>query len=152
MTGSPFLLGLLGLAEFAPAFLLVLVTGSVADRVDRRRVAAVASLGEGAVALGLAWDARTGPTSSAPIFLVVLVFGVFRAFAAPALRALPADIVPGPRMPWLVPRYSATWQVAMVAGPVLGGFLYAVDPAVPYVANAVLFGVGAGLVLAVRVL
>src|ERR1041385_2360900 len=42
LTGHVFSLGLLGLAEFAPAALLVLVRGAVADRFERRRVAAIA--------------------------------------------------------------------------------------------------------------
>src|SRR6266536_1950967 len=52
LTGREIDLGLLGLAEFAPAALLVLVTGMVADRFDRRRVAATAALGEACVAGG----------------------------------------------------------------------------------------------------
>jgi predicted MFS family arabinose efflux permease len=131
-------LGWLGLAEFAPAALLVLVTGSVADRVERRRVTAVAALGEAAVAAALAMYAAGQHTSVGPIFLMVICFGIARAFAAPALRALPADIVPPERLPWLVARFSGTWQAALVFGPVLGGFLYTVDVWVPFVAVVVL--------------
>jgi MFS family permease len=151
LTGSELDLGLLGLAEFAPAAALVLVTGAVADRLDRRRVAAVGLLGEAAVAAGLAWYAGTGPTSPTPIFLMVLAFGVARAFAAPAARALPADIVAADRLPWLVARYSAAWQAALVVGPVLGGFLYTVDVRLPYLAVMVLLVVSAASVLAVTV-
>src|SRR5918993_4815797 len=53
LSGREIDLGYLGLAEFIPAALLVLVTGAVADRFDRRRVAAAATLVEAAVALGL---------------------------------------------------------------------------------------------------
>src|SRR5687768_16895779 len=93
LTGRELDLGLLGLAEFAPAALLVLVSGAVADRRDRRRVAAGAALGEAAAAGALAWYTLTEPTSIAPIFLIVIAFGVARAFAAPAARSLPADLV-----------------------------------------------------------
>src|SRR3954468_15992510 len=123
LTGREFDLGLLGLAEFAPAALLVLVTGAVADRVDPRRVTAVAALGEAAAAGGLAWYAGTHPTSAGPIFALVFGFGIARAFVAPASRALPADIAPPEHLPWLAARHSATWQAAIVFGPVLGGFL-----------------------------
>jgi MFS family permease len=150
MTHSEFDLGLLGLAEFAPAAVLVLATGAVADRFDRRRVASVGLLGEAAAAAGLAWYAGTHPTSPTPMFLIVLGFGVARAFAAPAARALPADIVPAERLPWLVARYSASWQAAIVAGPVLGGFLYAVSVRLPYLAIAGLLVLAAASVLAVR--
>src|SRR6476659_3036931 len=76
MTGRELDLGFLGLAEFAPAALLVLGSGSVADRFDRRRVGSVACLAEAAAAGGLGWYAGTNPTSVLPIFMMVFGFGV----------------------------------------------------------------------------
>jgi MFS family permease len=134
LTGRELDLGLLGLAEFAPAALLVLVTGSVADRFDRRRVAALGLMGEAAIAFALAWYAGTQPTAVGPIFAMAFAFGVARAFAAPASRSLPADTVAPERLPWLVARFSGAWQAALVVGPVLGGFLYTADIRLPYVA------------------
>ncbi len=151
LTGRELDLGWLGLAEFAPAALLVLVTGTVADRRDRRRVAAGGAVAEAAVACGLALYVGTGPTSAMPIFALVFVFGVARAFAAPAFRALPADVVEPARLPWLVARFSGAWQAALVVGPVLGGFLYTVDPGLPYVASAGLLLASAGGLFVVRV-
>ncbi len=147
LTGREIDLGLLGLAEFAPAALLVLVTGSVADRFDRRRVAALATGGEAAVALALAWYASTDPTAVGPIFAMAFAFGVARAFAAPAARSLPADTVSAIRLPWLIARFSGSWQAALIVGPVLGGFLYAADVRLPYLATAVLLTVSGGAVL-----
>jgi MFS family permease len=149
ITGRELDLGLLGLAEFAPAALLVLVTGAVADRHDRRRVVAIGATGEAVAGLLLAWYAHGAHRAVLPIFGLVVLFGVTRAFVAPASRSLPADIVPPDRLPWLIPRFSATWQAAIIAGPVLGGFLYAADPALPYLAMAALLGVSAAAVLAV---
>ncbi len=150
ISGRPLDLGLLGLASFAPAALLVLVTGSVADRFERRRVAAVAMLAEAATAAALFAYLATAPQSVAPIFAFAFVFGVARAFASPAVRALPADIVGADRVPWVVARTSATWQVALILGPVLGGFLYAANTRLPYVAVAALALVGAFMILLVR--
>ena len=144
------LLGLLGLAEFLPALVLVLVTGAVADRFDRRRVAAGAAAAEAVIAVGLALYAASDPTAVGPIFVLVVAYGIARAFVAPAGRSLPADIVPVERLPWLNARYSGSWQLALVAGPVLGGTLYAVDPALPYVAMAVLLGLASAAMLAIR--
>jgi predicted MFS family arabinose efflux permease len=141
----------LGLAEFAPAFVLVLVTGSVADRFERRRVAAVALVGEAVTSVALALHVMSGPSGVGAILALVAAFGVARAFAAPATRALPADIVAPERLPWVIPRYSATFQVAVIVGPVLGGFLFTVDPAAPALAAAGLQVVAALAVLAVRV-
>jgi MFS family permease len=149
LTGRELDLGLLGLAEFAPAALLVLVTGSVADRLDRRHVAAAGLAGEAVVALALAWYAGTDPTAVGPIFSMAFVFGIARAFAAPAARSLPADVVPPDRLPWLIARFSGAWQVALILGPVLGGFLYTVDLRLPYVAAAALLALAAVAILLV---
>ena len=149
LTGRELDLGLLGLAEFAPAALLVLVTGSVADRFDRRRVAAVGLACEAMTALGLAWYASTEPTAVGPIFGAALVFGTARAFAAPASRSLPADTVSPERLPWLIARFSGAWQVALIVGPVLGGLLYTVDLRLPYVAAAALLSGSAVAILLV---
>jgi MFS family permease len=150
MTGSELALGLLGLAEFAPAALLVFVTGTVADRVDRRRLAA-AALSVEALFIGMvALYASTDPTATLPIFLLVIGFGTARAFATPATRALPADTVTAARLPWLTARQSATWQGASIVGPVVGGFLYVVDVWLPFAAAAGFVLVAAGVVLRVR--
>jgi MFS family permease len=150
LTGRTLDLGLLGLTEFAPAALLVLVTGAVADRFDRRRVGSIAAALEAVVALGLAAYAASRPTAVLPIFEMVLLFGIARAFIAPATRALPADIVPPARLPWLMPRQSAVWQSALIVGPVAGGFLYALNPALTYVMMAVLLALSAVALTFVR--
>src|SRR6478735_7385901 len=90
LTGEELSLGLLGLAEFAPAALLVFVSGPVADRFDRRRVVSIAASGEAICGLALAWYAATGRTDVGPIFALVVAFGVARAFIAPSARSLPA--------------------------------------------------------------
>jgi MFS family permease len=132
ISGRPLDLGLLGLAAFAPAFFLVLVTGSVADHFDRRRVAAVSLVAEAAAIAGLLAYVSTNPTAVGPIFALTALHGAARAFGDPAARALPADIVPAVRVPWVVARSAATWQIAIIVGPVMGGFLYAADPRLPY--------------------
>jgi MFS family permease len=143
-------LGFLGLAEFAPAFLLVLVTGTVADRFDRRRVASLFGVLAASFAFGLAWYATTDPTAVGPIYLLVIGFGVGRAFLGPAARALPADVVQPEHYPWLVARLSLAMQIAFIVGPPLGGFLYAVHPVAPYLAMGGLLLVSAGAISLVQ--
>jgi MFS family permease len=133
LTGRELDLGLLGLAEFAPALLLVFVTGPVADHFDRRTIARIALGVEALFCIALAIYSGSDPTSVGPIFLLVIGYGVARAFAMPATRSLPADTVPPERLPWLVARQSVTWQAAAIIGPVAAGFLYAVDVQLPFV-------------------
>jgi MFS family permease len=151
LTGSELDLGFLGLAEFAPAALLVLVAGAAADRFDRRWVTAFGGMSDAIVALALAWYVhRPHGLSTTPIFLLVLAFGVGQAFLSPALRALPASMVPNEGVPWLVARRSVANQAATIIGPVLGGLLYGTGVWLPLVAAAALSAAGAISVLAIR--
>lgn len=139
LTGSTLDLGLLGLAEFLPSAALVLVTGSVADRFDRRIIGAVALTGEALSAAALAWYAASGRTAVWPIFAIVLWFGVARGFAAPATRSIPAVVAPEGSLARVVAFNAGAWQVAAIVGPVLAGLLYAGTPWLPFAAAAGIF-------------
>ena len=144
LTGSELDLGFLGLAEFAPAALLVVVAGHVVDRFDRRRVAALGALSNAVVALGMAWYVRDPHgLSTTPIFLLVIAFGAGQAFLAPALRSIPPAMVPNAGVPWLVARRSIASEVATILGPILGGLLYVAGVWVALVAVAALSMIGA---------
>lgn len=136
ITGRELDLGWLGLAEFAPVLLLVTVTGSVADRFDRRRVAVVFLTGEALCALALAWYASTGPTAVGPIYVIGVVFGTCRAFAAPATRSMPVNVAPDGALPRVTALSSTSWQLSSIVGPVVGGVAYAVGPSWPFVVAA----------------
>jgi len=151
ITGSELDLGLLGLAEFAPALLLVLVSGAVADRYERRHIVAIAGVTQATMTLGLGWYAGTSPTSIVPIILLVIGFGIALAFSSPANRSLPADLVDADRLPWLIARTVVAFEIGIIAGPVLGGFLYAADIRLPFVAIAVLLLVMAACMLLVKI-
>jgi len=140
ITGRELDLGLLGLAEFLPALVLAVPAGALADRFDRRVMMAIGLGGELIASLGLAWLTRSGVEGIAPILAIVLVFGSFRAMAAPAVRALPVSIVAPEALPRIVPLFAGSWQIGLIAGPVIGGFLYASDPPLAYLGAAVLIG------------
>lgn len=144
-------LGFVGLAEFAPALLLILVTGTIADRRSRKRISSAALAGQAGTCAAMWWYATSSPTAVGPIFAIAFSFGIARAFAAPANRALIADVAGPDRLAWLIPRRSAVVQTSFIAGPVLGGTLYAVDPAAPYVAATVLLLLSSALVSLVSV-
>jgi MFS family permease len=151
LTGSELDLGFLGLAEFAPAALLVLVAGAAADRLDRWRVAAAGAMANAVVALALAWYLRgPGDVATTPIFLLVLAFGVGQAFLSPALRSIPPAMVSNEGVPWLVARRSVASQAGTILGPLFGGLLYGAGVWVPFVAVAAFSAIGAVLVLAIR--
>jgi len=123
-THSARALGYVGLAQFLPAMLLALPSGAVADRFDRRRVVVTC---HALVALG--WAAlyaltRHGITSVAPIYAVLVLLGVARAFSGPASQALVPNLVPEALLGSAVSLGSTVWQGATIIGPSLGGLLY----------------------------
>jgi MFS family permease len=152
LTGSELDLGFLGLAEFAPAALLVLLAGAAVDRFDPKYITAIGATANAVVALALAWYLRhPAHISTTPIFLLVLAFGVGQAFLSPALRTIPSSMVANEGMPWLIARRSMASQVATIVGPVLAGLLYGFGVWVPMVTVAALSAAGAVGVLAIRI-
>jgi MFS family permease len=121
-TASAWALGLVGATELAPVFLLLPVTGTVADRYSRRRVAALAHTAVALATLGLAGVAwRDGPIGL--IYMLLAVVGTGRAFAMPsAATILPRLLTPrefANANAWI----STTFQLAAVTGPALAGVL-----------------------------
>ncbi|MGI9028444.1 MAG: MFS transporter, partial [Ilumatobacteraceae bacterium] len=150
ITDSELALGLLGLVEFLPALVLLPLTGSAADRFDRRRVAAIGLAAEVVTSVAFLLYALTNPTSAIPLFLIAAVFGTARAFVAPSFRSIPPLLVPPAGLPRLMAFYAGTWQFGLIAGPASSGFLYDIDAAVPYLVAAVCFGVAAIVALTLR--
>jgi MFS family permease len=129
---AAFYLGLVGLAQFVPLFLLTPVAGWVADRFERRTVARLANLIDMSVALGLGWLTHNDAITLPILFLFAALHGVARVFVGPAMSAIAPNLLPPPLLPKGIAMSSIAWQTASVGGPALGGFLYAADPAAPY--------------------
>ncbi|MFM7665449.1 MAG: MFS transporter, partial [Actinomycetota bacterium] len=144
-------LGFLGLAEFLPIALLVFVTGTVADRFNRKRISQIAMAGELASALLLMWYASTKPTSVFPIFVIAVLYGSSRAFLAPSMRPIAAAIAPEGRLPQMIALYSTVWTSAGIVGPAMSGFLYSASPVIAYGTGSALILIALATFSAVRV-
>lgn len=125
LTRDPLALGLIGLAAFLPAICLALVTGHVADRVDRRSILVVCYGVCTLAAVGLLAHAWRGDAAVWPIYALTVLFGTARAFANPAGQALVPNLVPPQHFQNAVAWNSSAWQTATILGPALGGVLYA---------------------------
>jgi MFS family permease len=132
LTRDPFDLGLVGIVQFMPSLLLVLVTGAASDRFGRRLIMGLATGIEALCALALLWFALRGLTGVGPIFMVLAIFGVARAFLGPAAASLVANLVPKEDFPNAVAWNSSAWQTANIVGPVAGGLLYGVSAEAAY--------------------
>ena len=131
-------LGLVGLAQFVPLLLLTPLAGWVADRFERRTVARLANAIDMCVALSLGWFTANETLTLPLLFAFAALHGVARVFVGPAMSAIAPNIVPLAMLPKAIAMSSIAWQSASVAGPALGGFLYAADPAAPYWSAAAL--------------
>jgi len=144
----PLDLGLVGLAEFIPLPLLALPAGQLADRVSRRSVAAVAgSLQVGIAGVLLAITA-VGPGSIWPFLGVGLLNGIASAIGTPAQRALTPELVPLDLMQGAIALRSVAGQIGVVAGPALGGLVFAVEPLAVYAVASALLAVAVAATLA----
>ena len=143
-------LGFVGLAQFAPLFALVLVTGWVADHMDRRRIAQFCIALQLASAAILCVATFTGRISLTTIFAVAVLLGIARAFSMPALGALAPNLVPRPLVPRAIAANSIATRVGAIIGPAVGGYLYAATPALPYAASAGLLALSLACMASLR--
>ena len=149
LTRRPLDLGFVGISQFLPALLLVLVTGAVADRFRRRTIMAVCITIEAVSAGALLAFTNVGIHSAIPIFATLVVFGTARAFYGPAQQSLVPNLVPPQVLSSAIALNSLSWQTATIVGPVAGGLLYGISPQAAYGTAAVLFLVAAILILLV---
>jgi MFS family permease len=132
LTRNPLDLGLIGLSQFAPAVVLVLITGAAADRFGRRNIMLLSETAFFIVALGLFLLTWHGLTSPVPVFALLVLMGIARAFYGPATSSLVVNLVPERVFPNAVTWSSSSWQVASIVGPVAGGLLYGLGALAPY--------------------
>ncbi|RWO71222.1 MAG: MFS transporter [Mesorhizobium sp.] len=149
LTRDPLDLGLVGIVQFLPSLLLVLVTGVVADRFGRRLIMALAVVVEAMCALALLVLTLRGISGPLPIFCVLAMFGVARAFFGPASASLFANLVPPQDFANAIAWNSSAWQTATIVGPVAGGLLYGVSPEAAYGTAAVLMLVSGLLIFTI---
>jgi MFS family permease len=138
ITRNPFDLGLIGLSQFLPALVLVLVTGLVADRFNRRLIVGCCLLLELCAALGLFWFTMSEVKEVWPIFGIMVLLGLARAFLNPASDALSPNLIAKEAIPHAISLNSMNWQVTTITGPVFGGLLYGISGPVAYGTAAIL--------------
>jgi MFS family permease len=132
LTGDPFDLGLVGLVQFLPATVLILVAGQLADRYDRRLILQICQVVEGLAAAALAGGSLTDLISKDFILACVFFLGAGRAFEATTMQTLLPAIVPAKLFPRAVAASTSAQQAATIGGPAIGGVLYMLSPTFVY--------------------
>lgn len=151
LTHRPLDLGLVGLVQFIPSMLLVLVVGYAADHYDRRRLIALAQSTEAAAVLVLCWATVGHWVSREVLFLLVFAIGTARAFEFTTTQTMVPALVDQEQLPKAMAISSSVIQASIIIGPMLGGFLYVAGPAVVYGVSVTLFMVSALVISRIRI-
>ena len=123
LTGQPLDLGLVGLAQFMPFLLLFLVSGTIADRFQRKRIMAICVSIQTLCATAFFVMTATGNASFPLIFGILIFLGIARAFQAPAQSAIVPLLVPKEHFGNAVAWTSTGLQMARIAGPGIAGVM-----------------------------
>lgn len=150
LTGEVFDLGLVGLAQFLPMFLLTLLVGQVADWYDRRVIVALAQALQAMGVLLLAWGSVGGWLDLYHILGILLLLSSVRAFEGPSIQALLPNLVSKEFFPKAVAWMASCTQSAVIIGPALGGVLYVWGAQSVYGTVSALMVVASLLVVGVR--
>src|ERR1700758_1734460 len=139
ITRRPLDLGYVGLAQFLPNIFLFLVAGHAADRFNRKKLLLICNVGFAVCSALLIGITRIGPHSVRPIYAVLVLLGIMRAFNSPAGRALLPSLVPIGVFPNAVAWNSTAYHTAAILGPAIGGLLYALfrGPTAVYITSVI---------------
>jgi MFS family permease len=143
-------LGIIGLVQFIPSFVLALPAGHVADIFERRRIVLICQTIEGIATLLLAVGSWLRWFDEAAILGIVFVIGCARAFEFPTMQALLPSMVPPTLLSRAMAAGSSASMTAMIVGPALGGFLYVAGAGVVYGVSGLLFLIAATLMWRLR--
>ncbi len=136
---AAFILGLVGLAQFLPVLLLSLVGGQAADRFDRKMILVVSNLGRVIASVVLVWSVFMPTAAALPtVFAMSVILGAVNAFAPAASNALYPTLVPRSDLSSAIAWNSLGYQVSSVAGPAIGGLLYALGGEIVYAVSTLM--------------
>jgi MFS family permease len=150
LTNSPLALGLIGLVQFAPTFAFVIAAGHVADRYDRRLVSGASQILQALTTAAIVVGIVLRALSPELLFAAAFVLGCGRAFEAPTMQALLTNVVTRERLPSAMALSASANRVAVIAGPAVGGALYALSPPGVYALAAALYALAAVFVALTR--
>jgi MFS family permease len=148
-TRNPALLGWIGLVQFLPALLLVVVTGNAADRLGRRLVMGCGALVMMSCAASILMLVLAGNFNPVLVLAILTLFGTARAFYGPAATSLAVNLVPREDFPNAVSWITSSWQMATIGGPVIGSLLYGLAPQAAYGTATCLFIAAAALIFSI---
>lgn len=135
-TGSAVQAGAVGTVSVGAVLVTMLPGGVMADRVERRRLMRLCDAGSLTVVTALTVAVWSGHAPMALVLLVAAAGAVIGSVYGPAVFGLMRAVVPAGQMGTATARLQARTQTARLAGPLVGGALFGIHPALPFAAEA----------------
>ncbi|MDT7688909.1 MAG: hypothetical protein QOE46_1668 [Acidobacteriota bacterium] len=133
LTHSPLAVGLLGVAEFVPIFVMAFVGGALADAVDRRKMVRLTEAMLAAGTCVLVFNSLLTEPRVWVLYFCAALFAALNGLQRPSLEALMPRLVRPEKMPAALALRSLGGTIGMICGPALGGLLVVtVGPALTY--------------------
>jgi MFS family permease len=147
LTHDPFLVSMALLSEYLPVLLFGVIGGVAADRFDRKRIVVAVNLCRSFVLAVLVLTIATGTVSIVLVLATLFVLGTAETFADSASSTLLPSLVKREDLGIANARMQGTFVLTnQLLLPPVGAFLFALGPALPFVANAAGFALGAVLI------
>ncbi len=147
LTRDPFLVSLALLMEYLPTLFFSVFTGVIADRVERRRMVAIANVLRALILAFLVFTIASGTVSILLVLVTLFVLGTAENFADAASSAILPGVVAREDLGIANSRMQGGFVLLnQLVGPPIGAFLFAVGMALPFAVNAAAFALGAVLI------
>src|SRR3954470_10500938 len=150
LTHSPAKAGVVAFASVLPYPLLMLPAGFVVDRIDRKRVMVACDVGRAFAVGSLAIALATGHGSYAHLVVVAFLGTSFFAFFNLAESGAVRAVVPRAQIPEAMAWEQSRLSVGVLAGPPVGGLLFGVARALPFVVDALSYVASTISIVAIR--
>lgn len=150
LTGSPAKAGIVGFAGTLPYALAPLAAGVLVDRFSRRRLLVAADVGRGAALASVVAALAVGEPPLAQLVVVAFVEGALFILSSTAQTAVVPRVVPSEQLPTALSQNEARERGAYLAGQPLGGVLFDLGRAIPFLFDALTYVVSLVTVLLIR--
>jgi MFS family permease len=150
LTHSAALAGVLAFSRSAAWFVLALPAGAVIDRLDRKKLMVICDLGSAVVLATVVLSLAVDRLTYAQLLAAAIVQGVFAVFFSLSESGAVRHLVADDDLPSAIAQNTARNSGAWLAGPPIGGVLYAVHRALPFLADVVSYLASAAVLLSIR--
>jgi len=151
---DPAMTGVILAAASVPRLLILLVGGTIADRISAKRIILVTDTARALILIGLAavLFLRAESLTAVALLVIALVFGALDGFFAPAMGAVPARIASDDQLTRMAAvRTVGQRLVLLVGGPLTGWLMLLFGPAAAFGGAALLFVISVSSLLLLQV-